>query len=234
MTPEDLALVQRMIAKATAQSGRQVGTVVSRDSTGPGATVLIDPASQPVPAKVTGSTFVQPGDRCLLDWYGDDLIITQSWSVTTFGEASLPLDALPSATTPLTSSSFVDLAEFGTFTFTKTFDLTFVYIQVQAEAYTTGTSGQTAKVFWALRFTPVEGGIGYTPTDISVGGININQLSTHVSYTSMRRRTDIPAGTYTVSLRWRRVSGAASVVADTNDSYAVGLDERVRTGTTIL
>jgi hypothetical protein len=234
VTPEDIRLIDQRV-RAALQTTRASGTVVTRDTTGPGATVLQDGSTVPVPAKVTGSTFVRPGDRCLMDRYGtSDWVVTQSWSTLTFGELSKTYDGLGSTTSALTSSTFVDLTEFEPTTFTKAFDLTSVRIQVQAEAYTSGSAGQTAKVNWGVRFTPIEGAEGYTPIDIGIGGININQLSTHVSYTSTRRYISLPAGTFTVSLRWRRVSGAASVLADTNDAYALELDERVRGSIPIL
>lgn len=207
------------------------GTCITRDTEGPGATVTFDGATSPVSVKVMGDCFCQPDDRVVAGKYGSDWLIIGSFSSTAFGEANRALDNLSVATGALTSSTFVDLTEFGTVQFDKTFDNTFVRMGLQAQAFVTGA---TAKPFWALRFTPIAGGIGYTPADIPFGGININQLSTHTSYTTFRRVTNIPAGSYTVSMRWRRVSGSGSVFADTNDSYAVELDENVRASVPIL
>lgn len=227
---QQIALIDQRI-RVGQRKASATGTIVSRDTTGPGATVLQDGATVATPAKVAGTTFAQPGDRCMLDLYGSDWIVTNSFSSTAFGEANRALDALPSTATGPTSTAFIDLVEFGTFVFTKNFDNTFVRMQVQVQAFVTTA---IAKPFWGLRLTPTSGGVGYTPADISMGGLQINALSTHITYTSMRRITGIPAGTYTVSLRWRRVSGTGTISADTNDAYAVELDERVRASSPIL
>jgi hypothetical protein len=231
LTADDLAIIDQRVRLAQART-RSAGTIVSRDTTGPKAMVLFDGATVATPAKVTGSTFVAPGYRCLLDRYGTDWVVTNAWAATTFGEANLAMDSLPSATGANTSATFQTINEFGTFTFTKFFDLTFVRAAISVGGFVTGTAGTRAN--WAIRFTPIEGGIGYSPADLSFGGVVMNQLSTHVPYSSMRRVTNIPAGTYTVNLRWRRLSGSGSLFADTNDSFAVEVDERVRTLTPIL
>jgi hypothetical protein len=227
---DQIRLIDERIALARRQD-RATGTVVSRDTIGPGATVIFDGSTVAMPVRVAGGVGATDGDRVLLTRHGSDWIVTESFSAFSLGEANKALDNLGAATGALTSATFVDLAEFGGLPFAKTYDLTFVRMQVQAQAFVTGAA---AKVFFALRFTPVAGGIGFTPSDVPMGGININQLNTHVSYTTPRRNTGIPAGTYTVTLRWRRVSGTGQIFADTNDSFAVELDEHVRALVPIL
>lgn len=231
-TEDDIRLIDERIRLARLKE-RGEGTLITRDTTGSGATATILPSTTPVEVKVAGGVSANPGDRVLLQKHGSDWVITESFSSSSFGEAYRAVE-LSGTTGALTSASFVDLSEFGTFPFTKGYDLTFVRVGLSATAYTSGSAGQTAKVHWAVRLTAISGGIGYTPTDYSLLGININPLATHTPYSSARRVTTIPAGTYTVTLRWRRVSGAASVLADTNDSYMVELDEQVRAGVPIL
>lgn len=228
----DLDIIDQRIRLAQSRS-RSAGTVVSRDTTGSRAMILFDGATVATPAKVTGSTFVAQGFRCLLDRYGSDWVVTNAWAATTFGEANQAVDSLSALTGGNTSATFQDLNEFGTFTFTKFFDLTFLRVAISVGAFA-GAGTAAARANWAVRFTPVAGGAGYTPADLSLGGILINQLATHVSYSSWRRVTNVPSGTYTVGLRWRRLSGTGTLFADTNDSFAVEVDERVRTLTPIL
>lgn len=231
---EDLRQIEQMI-RLSQKKIRTAGTVLSRDTTGPKCMVLHDGATVATPAKVAGTTFVQPGDRCFLDLYGSDWIVTNSYSQAAFGEANKATDSLSSATGAQTSATFQDLNEFGTFSFTKVFDLTFLRVAVQAGAFATAGSGaMPVRLNWAVRFTPTSGGVGYTPADLSMGGININVASNHVVHTSFRRVTNVPSGTYTVALRWRRLAGTGSGFADTSDSFAVEVDERVRAATPIL
>lgn len=235
LSEDDLAVIDRRVdqrIRLASSREKTSGTVVSRDTTGPKAMVRFDGATVAVPVKVAGSVYVQAGDRCLLDRYGtSDWIVTNSFGASSFGEASRSLDGLSIATGSLTSATFVDLTEFGTVSFDKAFDLTFVRVQVNSACF---VSAVPTRILWAVRFTPTAGGIGYTPTDISVGGMNFNTASQHQAYTGMRRIISIPSGSYTVSLRWRRASGTGNAVADTNDSYAVELDERVRASVPIL
>lgn len=233
MIDPDIQLIDERIAFARTQD-RAVGTVTARDTTGPGAMATILPGPTPIPVKVAGGVAAGPGDRVMLTRYGTDWVVTASYSSGQLGEANRALESLPGTTGALSSASFVDLSEFGSFAFFKAFDATYVRVQVQAGAFAAGSSGQAARVFWAVRLVPVAGAAGFSATDYPVGGIVLSVLAKHETYTSMRRLTGIPAGTYTVSLRWRRVSGAASVQADATDSVAVELDERVRSSVPIL
>lgn len=230
---EDLIkLVDQRIRLAQTKT-RATGTVVSRDTTGSKAMVLFDGATTATPAKVTGTTFVAPGDRCLLDRYGSsDWVVTNSWAALTFGEANRAVDSLSGTTGPQTSAAYTDLSEFGTFSFTKFFDLTFLRISVSAAAYQSTTA--TAKVGWAVRLTQTAGATPYTPADLSMGAMQLLTQNMHQNYTSYRRLTGVPAGTYTVTLRWRRAGGTGTILADANDSAAVEIDERVRAVTPIL
>ncbi len=233
MTPEEeeIARIDRRI-RLSQRKTRAMGTVVSRDTTGPAATVRHDDADTPTPALVPGSVFCQPGDWVTLDLYGTQWVVSNSFSGPGFGEASKRLNGLGSTTGDLTSGSFVDLSEFGSFQFDKLFDNTFVQFTALYSAYL--NTGTNTKVEWAVRLTPIAGGVGYTPSDLTVGSLMLNPTLTHLSQTTERRSIGIPAGSYTVSLRWRRESGTGTPRADGGDSYYVGLDERVRAGAPVL
>lgn len=210
---------------------RAMGTLATKATTGSEGTALIDGAETATSVKVPGSVFCQPGDRVCLDRYGSDWVVTNAFTGPGFGEALRYVDGLPSATGTAPTGAFSDLVEFGTLTFTKVYDATFVAAVVQAGAYSSATLTEAG---FAVRFTPIDGGDGYTPTDWGVTSLYFNNSGQHLSVTGQRRLTGIPAGTYTVSLRWRRVAGTGNLAADDRDTFSVGLDERVRQLTPIL
>jgi hypothetical protein len=226
-----IRLIDERIALSRRQDRAQ-GTVVARDTTGPGAMVVFDGSTTPVPVKCAGNVFTNQNDRVLLARHGSDWIVTESFSSNSFGEASKHFSGgLGSTSGNLTSATYVDLTEFGTIQFTKAFDLTYVQAQVTVGGYATAIDTRAA---WALRYTPVAGAEGYTPTDITMAIINWDVANVHRGITAMGRVISLPAGTYTVSLRWRRTAGSGNVVANNNDEYAVAVDEHPRANVPIL
>lgn len=230
-----LAAIDQRIRLAQRKTSAN-GTMVTRDTTGPGCTVLHDGATIATPAKCLGSVFANAGDRVVLDLYGSEWLVTGSFSSLAFGEGSRALDGLPSAATPITSATFVDLTEFGSFSFSKAYDNTFVRVGLTASCF---SSVATTRVFWGVRLVQTAGVSPYGPTDLTMGGFMLNTVNIHTSFTKFKRYLGladggIPAGTYTVSLRWRRFSGTGTLSADTNDDFALELDERVRALAPIL
>jgi hypothetical protein len=230
LSPEDLGIIDQRI-RASQRKTEAMGTVISRDTTGPGAMVRHDGASTPTPALVPGSVFCQPGDWVTLNLYGTQWVVSNSFSSAAFGEASRFYVGLPSAAGPITSGSFNDLQEVSPITFTKLHDLTFVLISASYGGYVDAVNTEAE---WAVRLVQTEGSTPYTAADISVGSIFYNTSGEHLNQTQSRRKTDIPAGTYTVSMRWRRVGGTGNLRANTDDCYTMALDERVRASTPVL
>lgn len=235
LSDDTIELVDQRIRLAQRKTSAN-GTIVTRDTTGPGCTVMHDGATVPTPAKCLGSVFANVGDRCVLDLYGSDWLVTGSFSALAFGEGNRALDGLPSAATPITSASFLDLPEFGSFSFNKAYDNTFVRVGLTASCF---SSVATTRVVWAVRVVQTVGASAFGPTDWNMGGFMINTVNVHTSFTKFKRFLGladggIPAGTYTISLRWRRSSGTGTLSADTNDDFAIELDERVRALAPIL
>jgi hypothetical protein len=217
--------------RAAERRERAVGTVVSRDPSGSGSMVIHDGASTPTPAKMPGTVFAQEGDRVALELFGSDWLVISSYSAAAFGEANLAMDGLAGTEGPITTGSFVDMTQFGTFTFNKIFDNTFIRIGFCGSLY---TNVATTKAAFACRFTPTSGGVGYSPSDVSLGMVSISDASNHTEHSHARRITSVPSGSYTVSLRWRRVSGTGTLTADIHDPYFLEVDERVRASVPIL
>lgn len=230
---DDVDLIDQRIRRALASFRRQ-GTLVSRESTGPGATVRFDGATVATPAKVFGGVFAQPGDRVALDLYGSDWCVSASFAASSFGESSAGFEGLPTQTGNLTSGSYVDLTEFGTVPISKFFDLTYLQFTVTVGCYTTSaTTSVGTRVLFAVRLTPLPG-TTYTPVDLPVGGMTFNAASTHQSYTREARIINVPSGNYTASLRWRRASGNGALIADSNDTFHLGYSEQIRQASPIL
>lgn len=221
-------MVDQRIRLATART-RAIGRCVSRDTTGPGANVTFDGSTVAMPVKVLGNVTLRAGDRCVLDLYGTEWIVTGSFTAPALGEASIMV--APSATTgALTSFSFVDLQEIPAIDFNKMFDGTYVRMAIMAGCYVTA---QPTSVRFGLRLNPIDAP-GYTASDISITFINFNTANAHNYATNAVRVLDIPAGKYSAQLRWRRAAGTGSVFADGNDLFTIEIDEGVRFSAPVL
>jgi hypothetical protein len=90
-------------------------------------------------------------------------------------------------------------------------------------------------VRFALRFTPLDAGSEYVATDYNCGSIYMNPINTHLITYGGYRVVGIPAGSYSVQLRWRRsTAAAASIYCDNGDLFMIELDERPRAAVPIL
>lgn len=228
MTSHDeqlLALIDQRI-RLHRQRTETLGTCQQRDATGPGAQVRFDGATVAVPVKVFGHVHVQAGMRCALDKYGSEWIVTGSWGTSGFGRESIVVFA---GTEQTTSSSFADLTSVAPFTFVKMHTGTFVDIAMSVSAYSSAAGGTQAR--WALRFTQTDGDVPYTPTDLTTNYLWFSLADTRFYQTTrFISSAVIPAGTYSVQVRWRRSGGSGTVhnVTD-NDHYSVTLQEVVKT-----
>lgn len=203
---------------------RAAGTCVSRDSTGPGVDVLFVGSTVAMPVKVLGTVFVQPGDRCVLEKWDTEWVVTGSWSSLGLGEASKTgFGQAGGATASL--FTFVDYPGWQAVTFTKVYDGTFVRMGMTAAGYTNiaGSAGR-----FGVRLTPQDAGSSFPATDYNLTHIYWNDASKHLSNHFSFRQLGIPAGDYTVMLRHRRYSGSGNILSDDNDLFMIELDERVR------
>jgi hypothetical protein len=226
-----VALIDQRI-RAAGERTKAQGTCVTRDTTGPGGTVLFDGSTVAMPVKVLGNVFVQPGDRCVLDKYQTTWVVTGSFSAFGLGEASKVGNGPSTPTSALTSSTYVDLNEIGPLTFDKVYDNTMVQMTLSITMRST-TSGQVFSSRLGLRFTPLEGQ-NYTATDLVMNFIRFEDTSQRLGNTYTARVTDIPAGAYSVQVRWRRVSSTGTGVVDSGDVYSIMLNEAIRSSSPIL
>jgi hypothetical protein len=202
---------------------RMVGTCVDRDTTGPGAQVIVDGDVFAVPVKVLGHVFLQDGHRCVLDKYGSDWIVTGSFAAFGLGESTY--HNVGSTPESVTSSAYVDLAQVAPKTITKRFDGTYLRMAIKATAWVATTAGTQLR--FGLRLTPTSGQ-AFTATDYNVTFLLYNVVSQHLVNAGWARNLGIPAGDYTWQVRWRRPAGTGTPTFDTGDEISVELDEGVR------
>lgn len=218
--------------KASSSKDKAIGTCASRDSVGPGGTVLFDGSTVAMPVKVLGTVFVQPGDRCVLDRYGTEWIVTGSFSAFGLGEASVVGTGPSGGTGSLTSATFIDLIEIPAISFTKWYDNT--YTQMSLSISMRSTSGATAYAArFGLRLTPLSGQ-NYSATDYTMNFLRFEDGTQRLSSTYLIRALDIPAGSYSVQVRWRRQTASGTGILDSGDVYSIMLNEGVRSGSPIL
>lgn len=229
MTTFDEAMVRMVDARIAAAQRklRDHGTVVQRDTTGPGALVTFDGSTAPTPVKVLGHVHCFEGDRVVLDLYKDRWVITGTFARRELGEFNTrTYGPLGSGTT--TSATFVDMPSDTSITeFTKRYDATSVQLRLVATFWATaavvaetavrisGTPGTDT----ALTFTPIEHIMAYeqlqnTPIRSTLHG---------------QTRQVFGAGSYTLTARWRRVSGAGTMSMNETDLITLEADERFRT-----
>jgi hypothetical protein len=223
-------LVDQRIRLATARD-RAIGTCVSRDTTGPGADVIFDGSNVAMPVKALASAFLRPGDRCLLERFGPEWIVTGSFTSMGLGDASQATVGPVAGTGPLSSSSYVDVAEVPPFTFDKAFDNTLVRLALVGTCYLQTTAG--AGMNFGMRLTSLTDN-GFTATDYTVASLFFDNINTHMTVAGMARTSAPPAGRYSVQLRWRRVSGSGTFKMDGNDRVVMEVDEDVRMTAPVL
>lgn len=221
-------LIDQRIAVSRAVT-RATGTCVARATTGPGADVTFDGSTVAMPVKVLGTVFLTPGDRCVLDRYGTEWIVTGSFSAFGLGETSRLASATGSSSL-VTSSTFVDLQEVAPFSFTKVYDLTYVRMAMYGMCVSR-TSSST--MYFGLRITAVADN-GYAANDITMGYVQHDSADVHRGSYAVHRSINMPAGNYTFQARWRRQSGTGSLQVDSADRFSIEIDEGVRASSPVL
>jgi len=226
---EDLIrLVDQRIAQYS-QRRSAVGTCVTREVIGWGASVLFDGATTAVPVKVLGHVELQPGMRCTLDKYGSEWLVTGAFAVPQMGEAGGLAFNVGVVTTSITT--FADHTGLSTFTFQKFHDNTAVEIFHSGSGYAT-VQNTTAR--WALRLTQTEGETPYTPVDLNTFYLSWSTANERIWGLSTFTYTGIPAGIYTGQWRWRRAAGTGVVTNAGEDFYSYKLREVVRASSPYL
>jgi hypothetical protein len=224
LSDDMIRLIDQRI-RVSGQQTRAAGTCVDRAAVGPDANVVFDGSTVAMPVKVLGTVFLQPGNRCVLDKYGSDWVVTGSWSAVGLGEASSLQLGPVGGSTVLSSGGLVDLTEIAPITFSKIYDNTFTEMHLTAGCFATVAN---TRVRFAFRLTAQDPGSSFPATDYNLSYEHFNVTGQHLSFHAMTRALNVPAGSYTVQVRWRRTTATGTFQCDDGDQFAFSLDERIR------
>jgi hypothetical protein len=217
----DLINMVRAQIRAEASVANAIGTCVQRDNAGPGALVQFDPSSLAVPVKVLGNVVLRAGMRCTLTKYATEWIVTGAFAAPSLGYVNAFVFG-PSTPETLTSAAFVDLTSIAPLSFTKYHDNTTLELTTSVAGYSTVAS-TTCR--WGLRFTQTSGSIPYTPADQQLNYIYWSVANAHFFSTVTHPIAPIPAGDYSVQMRWKRTLGTGTVTTSSDDLYSITVRE---------
>lgn len=232
-----LAFNERQIAviDARIEAAREkvvdFGTIQDRDTTGPGATCVMDGTQDAQPVKVPGHVHCFGGDRVVLQKVKGTWVVLGTFNRRQLAESNVrAFGPSPAGTT--TSASFADMpgATTTSMSFLKRYDLTAVRFGLAAHMFVATT--QPTVVQTGIRIAGTTGtdtAATFTPIDIAMGYLSFNVVSVHLALPGWGRSIGIPSGTYTITARWRRISGSGTPNIDQNDLIAMEADEIFRT-----
>jgi hypothetical protein len=184
------------------------------------ATVVFDGSSGTAqPVKCPYSVIVAEGDRVGLVRYEGEWLITVDYTLRTLGDGSYDQAIATVANT--TSTVFVDIASpASAIVPIKYRDSTLLRVTVAASMF---TSAIPCTMEWAAYISSTDGATGYDETILRRG---INTAAEHTQMVGWSDTAALPGGVgYAATVRWRRVSGTATLNMDGNDSVHVRLEE---------
>ena len=200
----------------------KMATVQSRDTTGPGAAVILDGSTGTAqPVKCFESVDVATGDRVGVIRYESEWIITGNYTLRRLTDASL--SSLPfSGTSTTSSATFIDMiGSPGLTGVVKTRDATLLRISVDLSMRV--SSGVAIEI--AVMVSSLDGVTSYD--QLMVRRI-INTVNSHEELGGWVDTAALPAGSYTFTVRWRRASGSTeTLTVDVNDSVSLRVQEVV-------
>lgn len=201
---------------------RATGTCVDRDSTGPGALVIFDGATVAVPVKVTGSTGVRPGYRCVLEKFGTEWLVVGSFANPVLGIAS---QFVFNGAQTTTSTTFVDMTNIPPQSFTKLHDGTGVGFNTNLSAVMlSAISGMRV----GYRLTQVSGSAPFTAIDVQGPFGLLAQINGRHFFGNEAIYTfPMPAGVYSIQARMRMTTGSGTISLSTSDIWSMVVREYV-------
>lgn len=213
------ALIQAVVddSKVVAQ---KMGTVVSRATAGAAAVVSFDGSSglgQPV--KCFESVVVAPGDRVGLIKFEGDWVIVGNYSTTLWADGLQGFAFTSTSTT--TSATFVDMPGSPTIAVQKARDVTQFQLNIQLSCRS-AAAASTIMEFSFLIHLPD----GVTTYESAIIRRVFNTADAHQDMAGgVTTNLTLPAGAYTLTARWRRVSGTGTPTTDVNDSVTMRVKE---------
>lgn len=208
---------ERVAAGARLQT--KMGVVQSRDTTGARAMVaLYGSSGAPQPVKCFEGVLVEAGDQVGLVKFESDWIIVGNYTLRTLGSAQMSLTFGSLTTT--TTATYIDLPGSPVVSVLKTRDTTQLRIRIIMSFYT-DANGTVFRI--GNRIVNPDGAIDY---DHDVFRFDINTPNAHHSAGGLSTTTGaLPAGLYTLTGRWLRLSGTGNLKIDAQDQYHIEVDE---------
>lgn len=196
----------------------KMGTVQSRDSTGVRAEVALDGSSGvPQPVKCFESVVVDPGDRVGLVKFESDWIIVGNYSLRGLGKGHTTFEWGSLSST--TSASYVDMPSSPEVAFAKYRDSTLLRLRCMVSAYVVTSGFTVMKVGYRLRDGDT---IDY---DEDVARFDLVSTNNHYGWGGIATTAALPAGNYTATARWVRVSGSGTLTVDAQDLIHMEAEE---------
>lgn len=221
-----IQIVDARIAKA-AQQWTARGTVVDRDTVGPGATVVFDGDAIAVQVKVPGHVHIIEGDRVVLMLVATTWVVVGTFARRQLGEASARTNG-PVSSNTTTSATYVDAPADAIATITKRYDGTAVRVAMIADAFATAVTTVTQFAVRVAGLAGTDTATTYTATDWFITQFAFNTASQHHETMGVIRVVNMPAGQYTLTPRWRRSAGTGTLTQDNNSYVTVEADEIFR------
>lgn len=209
-----VALIDSRIAAAT-RPITKFGTVAGRDGTGYGARVVFDGSSGTAqPVKCPESVVVDEGDRVGLVEYQGEWLITINYAHRSLAHAQEQFTWSGNLTT--TSATYVDMPNSPALLYVKRRDLTTIRFEVGVSMYSTATS-TVSQI--GLRVTSPD---LVTDYDLDVRRSQFDVANTHLFVGGfVDTATQHPAGTYTATARWYRLSGTGTLIVNNSDYLTI-------------
>lgn len=197
----------------------KMATVVSRDSTGPGAQVIFYGSSGGTSdVKCPESVIVAEGDLVGLARFEHDWIV-----VINYSGRSLADEQINTAWVSLnqsTTTTFVDMPNSPAVDYIKMRDATYMRFSMQCSA---SGSNVANSIRLGLHVTSADGVTDYTE---EVTHMVMNTTGDHYHFTGrVKAASAHPAGAYTAVAQWRRNSGTGFIQVDQNDRLFVQVRE---------
>ncbi len=199
----------------------KMGTVTARDTTGARAMVTMDGSSGvPLPAKCFETVVVQDGDRVGLVRFESDWIIVGNYTLRTLGTAHYVQEFSSNGT--VTSATYIDISSSPTVVATKYRDTTQFRVRLSMSMYATAT----VSIFYiGVRFNePLTG----TSFDMNIIRWPFHVANVHIGNSgTITTVGSIPAGTWTITGRWLRISGTGVGTVNSDDQISIEAEEVV-------
>jgi hypothetical protein len=173
------------------------------------------------PVKCFETVIVAAGDRVGLVKFEGEWIIVGSYTPRTFGKDKVL--SILSSTSTVPGTLFVDMPTSPTCVLTKYRDSTQFDIDINASIYSHSGGAMVAEVGVLIAFP--DG----TSLDQALFHRAFSIAEIHQDLTGgLRTSLTLPGGAYSLTARWRRVSGTAGTLTmDANDSITLTVEEVV-------